>query len=125
MVSENRVLRRMSGTKRDEIIETWRELHRVELHNWDSLSYIIRMIRSKRRRWAGHVACRGARRSAYRVLVGKLEGKRLVGKPRHRWEDNIKTDFREIGYGGLEWIHLVQDRDKWQACVHNNELRVP
>jgi hypothetical protein len=72
------------------------------LHNLYSLPNIIRIIRSRRMRWAGHVACKGERRNAYRVLVGKLEEKRQVGKSRHRWEDKIKMDFRQTGWGSLD-----------------------
>jgi hypothetical protein len=68
-------------------------------------------------RWAGHVACIGNRRSVYRVLVGKPEGKRPFGRPRHRWEDNITTDFRKVESGGLDWIDLAQGRDRWRALL--------
>jgi hypothetical protein len=74
-----------------------------------SLPDVIRMIMSRRMRWTGH----GARRNAYRVLVEKLEGVRPLGSPRHRWKDNIKTDLREIGWGGMDWINLVEDRDQY------------
>jgi hypothetical protein len=69
-------------------------------------------------RWAGHVARMGEGRNVYRVLVGKPEEKRPLERPRHRWEDGIKTDLREIGWGGVEWIHLAQDRDRWRAVVN-------
>jgi hypothetical protein len=76
-------------------------------------------------RWAGHVARRGEERNAYRILVGKPEGKRPLGRPRRRWEDNIKMDFREIGWGGMNWIDLDQDRDQWKALVNTvMKLRV-
>jgi hypothetical protein len=80
-----------------------------------SLTSIIRMIKSMRMRWAGHVARMGAKGSAYRILVGKPEGKMLLGKPRHRCVDNIKMDLREIGWGGMNWIDLTQDRDQWRV----------
>jgi hypothetical protein len=84
------------------------------------------MIKSMRMRWTGHVARMGERRNAYRVLVGKPEGKRLLGKPGLRWEDNIKMDLREIGWGGIDWINLDQDRDQWRAPVNTvMNLRVP
>jgi hypothetical protein len=79
---------------------------------------IIRQIISRRMRWAGHVARMGEGRNVYRVLVGKPEGKRPLGRPRRRWEDGIKMDLREIGWGGVEWIQLAQDRDRWRAVVN-------
>ena len=69
-------------------------------------------------RWAGHVACMGERRGIYRVLVGKPEVNRPLGRPKHRWEDNIKMDLQEVGCGGLNWINLAEDRDRWQALVN-------
>jgi hypothetical protein len=79
---------------------------------------IIRVINSRRLRWAGHVARRGERRGAYRALVGKPEGGRPLGRPRRRWEDNMKMDLREVGWGGVDWINLAQDRDRWRALVN-------
>jgi len=77
-------------------------------------------------RWVGHVARTGEKRGSYRVLVRKPEGKRPLEKPRRRWEDNIKMDFQEVGCGGMDWIELVQDRDRWRACVSTvMNLRVP
>jgi hypothetical protein len=75
------------------------------------------MIKSRRMRWAGHVAQMGEKRNAYRILVGKPEGKRPLGRPRCRWVDNIKMDLREIGRDGMDWIDMVQDRDQWRALV--------
>ena len=75
------------------------------------------MIKSRRMRWVGHVACMGEGRGVYRVLVGKPEGKRPLGRPRLRWEDNVKMDLQEVGYGGMDWIELAQDRDRWCALV--------
>jgi hypothetical protein len=87
---------------------------------------VIRIIKSKRMRWAGRVARMGEERNAYRILLGKLEGKRPLGRPRHRWEDNIRMDLREIGWGGMHWIDLAQDRDQWKALVNTvMNLRVP
>jgi hypothetical protein len=93
-------------------------LHDVELHNLYSQSDIIRQIKSRRMRWAGHVARMGEGRKVYRVLVGKPEGQRQLGRPRRRWEDGIKMDLEEIGLRGVEWIHLAEDRDRWRAVVN-------
>ena len=76
------------------------------------------MIESRRMRWAGHVACMGERRGVYRVLVGKPEEQRPLGRPRRVWEDNIKMDLQEVGCGGVDWIELAHDRDRWRACVN-------
>jgi hypothetical protein len=96
-VFENRVLRRIFGQRRDEVTEDWRKLHNEELHRLYSSPSIIRMIKSRRMRWAGHVVRMVEKRNAYRILVGKPEGKRPLGRPRRRWVDNIKMDLREIG----------------------------
>jgi hypothetical protein len=104
----------------------WRKLYNEELHNLYSLPNIMRMIKSGRMRWAGHVARRGATRNAYRILVGMPEGKRPLGRPRRRWVDNIKMDLTEIGWDGVDWIELGQDRDQWRALVNTvMNLRVP
>jgi hypothetical protein len=94
------VLRKIFGPKRDEVTGEWRRLLNEELYAVYSSPNIIRVIKSRRLRWAGHVARVGKRRGAYRALVGKPEGRSLFGRPRRRWEDNIKMDFREIGWGG-------------------------
>jgi hypothetical protein len=100
----------------------WRKLHNEELHNLYSSPTIIRMIKSRRVRWAGRVARMGERRNAYRILVGKPEGKR----PRRSWVDNIKIDLREIGWDDMDWIQLSQDRDQWRALVNTvMNLRAP
>jgi hypothetical protein len=104
--------------KRDEVTGEWRKLHNGELHNLYSSPDIIRQIKSRRLRWAGHVASMGEGRNVYRVLVGKPEGKRPLERPRLRWEDGIKMDLRQIGWGGVEWIHLAQDRHRWRAVVN-------
>jgi hypothetical protein len=116
-VFENRVLRRIFGPKRDEVTGEWRRLHNIELYALYSPN-IIRVIKSRRLRWAGHVARMGERRCAYRVLAGKPEGRRPLGRPRRRWEDNIKMDLREVGWGGMDWVNLAQDRDSWRASVN-------
>jgi hypothetical protein len=87
---------------------------------------IIRIIKSRRMRWAGRVARTGTKKNAYRILVGKAEGKRSLGRPRRRWEDNIKMDYREIGWRGMDWTDLAEDRDQWRALVNTvMNLRVP
>jgi hypothetical protein len=114
-VFENRVLRRIFGPKRDELTGEWRKLHNEELLNLYSSPDIIRQVKSRRMRWAGHVARMGEERKVYKVLMGKPEGKRLLGRPRRRWEDGIRMDLREIGLGGVDWIRLAQDRDRWRV----------
>jgi hypothetical protein len=101
-VFENRVLRRIFGPKRDEVTGEWRKLHNEELHILYSSPNIIRQIKSMRMRWVGHVTRMGEERKVYKVLVGKPEGKRPLGRPRRRWEDGIRMDLREIGWG--MWI---------------------
>jgi hypothetical protein len=97
-VFENRIVRRIFGPKRDEVTREWRKLHNEELHNLYSSADIIRQVKSRRMRWVGHVARMGDERKVYRVLMGKKEGKRPLGRPRHRWEDGIRMDLREIGW---------------------------
>ncbi|KAJ4435130.1 hypothetical protein ANN_23706 [Periplaneta americana] len=116
-VFENKVLRKIFGAKRDEVTGEWRKLHSTELHALYSSPDIIRNIKSRRLRWAGDVARMGESRNAYRVLVGRPEGKKPLGRPRRRWEDNIKMDLREVGYDDRDWINLAQDRDRWRAYV--------
>ncbi|KAJ4443791.1 hypothetical protein ANN_05569 [Periplaneta americana] len=116
-IFENKVLRKIFGAKRDEVTGEWRKLHNGELHTLYPSPDIIRNVKSRRLRWAGHVARMGESRNAYRVLVGRPEGKRPLGRPRRRWEDNIKMDLREVGYDGRDWINLAQDRDQWRAYV--------
>jgi hypothetical protein len=117
-VFENRVLRRIFGPKRDEEIGEWRKLHNEELHNLYSSPNIIRQIKSRRMRCVGHVACIGEERKVYRILVGRPEGERPLGRLRHRWEDGIQMDFREIGWRSVNWIQLAQDRDWWRAVAN-------
>jgi hypothetical protein len=124
-VFENRVLRRICGPKREED-GSWRKLHNDELHDLYSSPNIFRVIKSRRMRWAGHVARMGEGRGAYRVLVGRPEGKRPLGRPRRRWEDSIKMDLGEIEIDGANWIQLAQDRVQWRAFVSMvMNLRVP
>ncbi|KAJ4443903.1 hypothetical protein ANN_05690 [Periplaneta americana] len=111
------MLRKIFGAKRDEVTGEWRKLHNTELHALYSSPDIIRNFKSRRFRWLGHVARMGESRNAYRVLVGRLEGKRPLGRPRHRWEDNIKMGLREVGYDDRDWINLAQVRDRWLAYV--------
>jgi hypothetical protein len=104
----------------------WRKLYNEEFHNLYSTPNIIRMIKSRRMRWAGHVAVIGEKMNAYRILVGKQRGKRPLGRPRRRWADNIKIDLREIGWGGMAWIDLAHDRDQWKSLVNTVvNLQVP
>jgi hypothetical protein len=122
---ENRVLRRIFGPKREEDW-SWRKLHNDELHSLYSSPNIVRVIKSRKMRWAGHVARIGEGRGVYRVLVGKPEGKRPLGRPRTRWDDNIKLDLKEIGIDGANWIRLAQDRVQWRAFVNTvMNLQVP
>jgi hypothetical protein len=124
-VFENRVLRRIFGPKREED-GSWIKLHNDELNDLCSSSSILRVIKSRRLRWAGHVARMGEGRGVYRVLVGRPEGKRPLGRPRRRWEDNIEMDLGEIGIDGANWIQLAQDRVQWRAFVNTvMNLRVP
>jgi hypothetical protein len=95
---------RIFGPRREEVTGDWRKLHNEELHELYSSPNIIRMIKSVRMRWAGHVARMGETRNAYRILVGKPEGKRPLGRPRRRWVHNIKMAFREIGWDGMDWM---------------------
>jgi hypothetical protein len=111
-VFEKRVLRRIFGPKRDEVIGVWRELH-----NEYSLPNIIRVIKSRRMGLAGHVTRMGERRGAYRILVGKPERKRQLGRPRRRLED-IMINLEEEGWRTMAWIEVAQDRDRWRAFVN-------
>ena len=119
-------LKRIFGPKRDGVREEWRKLHNEQLNDLYCSPNIVRVIKLRRMRWAGHVARMGERRGVYRVLVGKPEGKRPLGRPRRRWEDNIKMDLQELGCGGMDWIELAQDRDRGRALVNAvMNLRVP
>jgi hypothetical protein len=125
-VFENRVLRTVFGPKRDAVTGEWRKLHNEELNDLYSFPNIVRVVKSRRVRWAGHVARMGEDRGVHRVLVGKPKGKRPLGRPRRRLEDNIKMDLQEVGGGRRDWMELAQDRDRWQALVGTvRNLRVP
>ena len=114
------------GPKRDEVTGEWRKLHNEELSDLYSLPNIVRVVKSRRMRWAGHVARMGDGRGVHRVLIGKPEGKRLLGRPRRRWEDNINMELQEVGGGFGDWMELAQDRDRWRALVGTvRKLRVP
>jgi hypothetical protein len=124
-MENNRVFRRIFGLKRDVVMGGWRKLHNEELLNWYSSP--VRMIKSRRMRWARHVTRMGEKRNEYRILVGKPEEKRPLGRPRcTTWVDNIKMDLREIEWDGKDWIDLTQDRGQWRALVNMvMNLQVP
>ena len=113
-------------SKRDGVTGEWRRLHKEELYDLHSSPNIIRVIKSRRMRWARHVARMGDRRDEYKVLVWRPEGKRQLGGRSRRWEDNIKMDLQEVGWGHMDWIDLAQDRNKWLVFVNAvMKLRVP
>jgi len=123
-VFENMVLRRIFGPRRDEVTGDWRRLHNEELNDLYSSPNIVRVIKSRRMRWVGHVAHMDEEREVYRVLVGKPERRRPLGRPRRRWMDNIRMDLQEVGCG--YWIGLAQDRDRCRTLVSAvMNLRVP
>jgi hypothetical protein len=125
-VFENRVLRKIFGPKRDEVTGEWRKLHNDELNDLYSSPNIVRVVKSKRMRWVGHVARMREDRGVHRVLVGKHEGKSPLERPRRRWEDNIKMDLQEVGGGRGDWMVLAQDWDRWRALVGMvRDFRVP
>ena len=123
---ENSVLRRVFRPKRDEVTGEWRKLCNEELDVLYSSPNIVGMIKSRRMRWAGHVARMGEGRGVHRVLLEKPEEKRPLGRPRRRWEDNIKTVLQEVGGGCGDWMELAQDRERWRVLVSTvMNLRVP
>jgi hypothetical protein len=109
---EGKVLRRLFEPKRDEVIGDMRKLHTQELHHLYSSPKMIRIMKSRRMRWARHVAPIGKMRNFYTILVQR---KRPLARHRRRWEDNIKMDVKEIGWEGVDWIHVVQDTDQWRT----------
>jgi hypothetical protein len=96
----------------------WRKLHNEELHDLYSLPSIIRIMKLRRMTWTGHVTRMGEKRNTCRLLVGNPKGTRPLGRPRHRWVDNIRMDFVEVGWSDVDWIGLAQDRDRWKALVN-------
>jgi len=116
-VFENMVLRRIFGPRRDEVTGEWRTVHIEELNDLYCSPNIVRVIKSRRMKWAGHVARMGEERVVYRFLVGKPEGRRPLGRPRRRWLDNIRMDLQDMGCRYMDWIGLAQDRDSWRTLV--------
>jgi len=124
-VFENMVLR-IFGPRRDEVTREWRRLHNEDVNNLYSSPNILRVIKSRRMRWAGHVARMGEEKSVYRILVEKPGGKSSLGIPRRRWVNSIRMDLQEVGCGYMDWIGLAQDRDSWMALLSViMNLRVP
>ena len=116
----------IKNTNEKTLTGEWRKLHNEELSDLYSLPNIVRVVKSRRMRWAGHVARMGQGRGVHRVLVVKPEGRRPLGRPRRRWEDGIKTDLQEVGGGCEDWMELTQDRYRWRALVSTvMNLRVP
>jgi hypothetical protein len=112
------MLWRIFGPRRDEVTGEWRKLHNKELHDLYTSQSRIRIMKVRRMRWAGHVARMGEKRNVYRLLVGKPERRRPLGRPRRRWVDNIRMYLVEVGWGDVDWIGLAQDRDRWRALVN-------
>jgi len=125
-LSENMVLRSSFGPSRDEVMGEWRRLHNDELNDLYSSPNIVWVIKWRRMRWVGHVECIGEERGMYRVLLGKPEGRRPLGRPRHRWVDNFRMVLQEVGCGYMDGIGLAQDRYRWRTLVSAvMNLRVP
>jgi hypothetical protein len=114
-----RVPKRIFGPKRDEIRGEWRKLHNEELNDLYSSPSIFRVIKSRRMRCKGQVARMGESKGVYKVLVGRPEGMRPLGRPRHRWKDNINMDLQEVRCEGMDWIYLADDRDRWRALLNS------
>ena len=117
-VFENRVLRRIFGPKRDEVTGELKKLYNEEFNDLYCSPKIFLVIQSRRMRWSGHVASMGEKRVVYRVLVGKPEARRPLGRLRRRWEGNIKIDLKEVECEGMDWIELATDRDRWWALLN-------
>jgi hypothetical protein len=111
-------LRRIFGPKRNEVTREWRKLRDEEFDGLYSSPNIVQVVKSRRMRWAVHIVRIGERRDMYRVWVGKPEGKRPLGRPKHRREDNIKMDHQEVECEGMDWIELAEDRDRWRSRVN-------
>jgi hypothetical protein len=125
-VFENRTLSRIFGPKTDEVTGEWRKLRNEELHDLYSSPSITRIMKARSLRWMWLVARMGEKRNVYRLLVGKPEGRRLQGRPRRRWLDNIKMNLVEVGWGDVDWISLAQDMNRWRALVNSVlNLRIP
>ena len=125
-VFQNMVLRRIFGPRRDEVTGEWRRLHNEELKDLYSSPNIVRVIKLRRKKWAGHVARMSEERVVYRVLVGRPEGRRQLRRPRRRRLDNIWMDLQELGCGYMDWIGLTQDKDSWRTLLSAvMNLRVP
>jgi hypothetical protein len=125
-VFENRVLRRMFRFNRDGVTAEWRRLHDEKLYSLCCTLNISRVIKSRKMKWAGHVGRMGDRSGACRVLVWRPDRRRPLGRPRHRWEDNIKMDLQALEWGGIDWIDLAEDMDSWRTLVKAvMNLRVP
>jgi hypothetical protein len=120
------LLRRIFGPKRDEVTGGWRKLHNEKIHNFYSSPNIIRVIKSRRMRFVRHVARMREKRNACRILVGKPKGKRSLGRRRRRGVDSIKMDLREVGWNGVDWTDMAQERDQWKALLNTVfNLRLP
>jgi hypothetical protein len=117
MVFENMVLRRIFGSKSDGVTGEWRRLHKEELNDLYYSPNIVRVIKSRRMRWAGHVACVGEERGGIGSWWGEPDGKIPLGRHGHRWVDNIRMDLQEVGCGYMDWIGLAQDSDSWRTVV--------
>ena len=125
-VFENMVLRRIFGPRRDEVTGEWRRLHNEELNDLYFSPNIVRVIKSRRMRWARQMTRMSEERGEYRVLLGKPEGRRPLGRPRLRCVDNIRMDLQEVGCGYMDWIGLAQDTDRWRTLVSEvMNFRVP